>query len=609
MKGQRDRRAIDGAARIVSHGRMSEPKPKKSISSHRWIVGYLLREKAVFLPSLGALFFTAMLSLAFPWFLKELIGNPTDALKQGVDPQQVLAKSNRVVMELVAVLGLQAFIAFFRVQGFIRAGESALNRLRRDLFAHLVRLPMPFFQEQRAGALSNRISADLGVVRETLLTTVPQAVRQSVILVGGLSFIFIASWKLSLIMLGSVPVVVLAIAFFGRKVRGYSKAAQDSLADAGTVIEETVQGIADVKSFTNETFEGLRYGRALEEFFGVTLRGARSRAAFLSFIIFALFGTIAFVAWFGARMLANGEINGTNFVSFILFSIFVGASLGSFPEIISQFQQTAGATERLRELLDEAPERTDGDAEVKLGGALAFENLSFRYPSRPDVRVLEDLDFAIEPGQRVALVGPSGAGKSTTFSLILGFNEPERGRVLFDGRAASELALGALRSQIAIVPQEVLLFGGSIGENIAYGRPGATREEIEAAARLANAHEFISALPEGFETLVGPRGTKLSGGQRQRIAIARAVLADPRILLLDEATSALDSESERLVNEALERLMAGRTSLVIAHRLSTVRHADRILVFNHGRIVESGSHDELIGRDGTYRFLVETQLV
>ena len=568
-----------------------------------------MREKAIFLPSLAALFFTAMLSLAFPWFLKELVGNPTDALKTGVDPQVVLAKSNRVVLELVAVLALQAFVAFFRVQGFIRSGESALNRLRRDLFAHLVRLPMPFFQEQRAGALSNRISADLGVVRETLLTTVPQAVRQTVILVGGLIFIFVASWKLSLIMLGSVPFVVLAIAFFGRKVRGFSKAAQDSLADAGTVIEETVQGIADVKSFTNEPIEATRYNRALESFLGVTMRGAKSRAAFLAFIIFALFGTIAFVTWYGAQMLANGQINGTNFVSFILFSIFVGASLGSFPEIISQFQQTAGATERLRELLDTAPERADGDANVKLGGALAFANLSFRYPSRPDVQVLKNLTFDVAPGQRVALVGPSGAGKSTVFSLILGFNDPESGEVLFDGCPASTLALQALRSQIAIVPQEVLLFGGSIRENIAYGKPGATREEIEAAARQANAHEFIDELPEGFETLVGPRGTKLSGGQRQRIAIARAILADPRILLLDEATSALDSESERLVNEALERLMAGRTSLVIAHRLFTVRYADSILVFSHGKIVESGSHEQLIAKKGTYRFLVETQLV
>ena len=588
---------------------MSEPKKKIRLGAQRWILGYLMAEKAVFFPSLGALFFTAVLSLGFPYFLKELVGNPTDALHRHIDPQVILQRSNQVMLELAGVLGLQAFVAFFRVQGFIRSGEAALNRLRCDLFAHLVRLPMSFFHEQRAGALSNRVAADLGVVRETLLNTVPQAVRQSVVLIGGLIFIFVASWKLSLIMLGSVPVVVMAIALFGRKVRAFSKSAQDSLAEAGTVIEETVQGIADVKSYTNEPFEGARYARALDSFLAVTKRGAKTRAAFLSFIIFALFGTITFVVWYGARMLATGQINQTNFASFILFSIFVGASLGSFPEIISQVQQTAGATERLRELLDNPPERTDGDATVILGGAIAFERVSFEYPSRPDVRVLEDLDFSVAPGQRVALVGPSGAGKSTAFSLILGFNELARGRILFDGRPASVLALQAVRSQIAIVPQEVLLFGGSIRENIEYGKPGASPADIEAAARQANAYEFISELPEGFATLVGPRGAKLSGGQRQRIAIARAILADPRILLLDEATSALDAESERLVNEALERLMRGRTSLVIAHRLSTVRHADRILVFNHGRIMESGTHDELIDKNGTYRFLVETQLV
>jgi ATP-binding cassette subfamily B protein len=601
--------AVDVGGLMVSHPGMSDPQAVKVVSPHRWVLGYLMREKRIFLPSLAALFFTAGLSLAFPWFLKELIGNPADAMNKGIPVEEVLEKSNRVVLQLVAVLALQAVIAFFRVQGFMRSVESALNRLRSDIFRHLSRLPMSFFQEQRAGALSNRVSNDLGLVRDTMLNTVPQAARQSVILIGGLVFIFIASWKLSLIMLGSVPVVVLAIAFFGRKVRKHSKQAQDSLAEAGTVIEETVQGIADVKAFTNEPLEAKRYERSLDDFLGVTMRGAKARAGFLSFVIFALFGTIAFVSWYGARMLASGEIDWTNFASFILFSIFVGASLGSFPEIISQFQQTAGATERLRELLGMAPERDGGDELVKLGGGLAFEGVGFRYPSRPEVKVLHDLTFAVEAGQRVALVGPSGAGKSTVFSLILGFNDAEEGRISFDGRASDELALQALRSQIAIVPQEVLLFGGSIRENIAYGLPGASDEAVRQAAERANADGFIRELPEGYETLVGPRGTKLSGGQRQRIAIARAILADPRILLLDEATSALDSESERLVNEALERLMEGRTSLVIAHRLSTVRHADRILVFQQGRIVESGTHDDLLERNGTYRFLVDTQLV
>lgn len=588
---------------------MSDSPRKPSISTNRWILGYLMREKAVFFPSLLALFLTAMLSLAFPYFLKELVGSPSDALRRSVDPALILERSNRIVLELLAVLGLQAVVAFFRVQGFIRSGESALNNLRSDLYRHLLRLPMSYFHEQRAGALSNRISADLGVVRDTLLNTVPQAVRQSVILVGGLIFIFISSWKLSLIMLSSVPVVVLAVAFFGRKVRAYSKSAQDSLAEAGTVIEETVQGMADVKAFANEDFESRRYGSALERFFHVASRGARSRAAFLAFIIFALFGTISMVIWQGARMLATEQITWTNFASFILFSIFVGASLGSFPEIVSQFQQTSGATERLRELLDAKPERADGDDQAVLRGAVEFERVSFHYPSRPEARVLDDLSFAVQPGQRVALVGPSGAGKSTVLSLILEFGEPAAGRILFDGREAGEISLRAIRSQMAIVPQEVLLFGGTIRENVGYGKTSATEDEIREACRLANATEFIERLPEGMETVVGPRGVKLSGGQRQRIAIARAILANPRILLLDEATSALDSESERLVNEALERLMHGRTSIVIAHRLSTVRHADRILVFNQGRIVESGTHDQMVEQQGMYRLLVETQMV
>ena len=584
------------------------PADKKSnISSHRWILAYLMREKKIFIPSLIALFITAGLALAFPYFLKELVGSPVDGLKNAVPPEAIMAKINRTILFLLAALVLQAIIGFFRVQGFIRSGESALNHLRQDLFTHLLSLPIPYFQDQRAGSLSNRVSADLTLVRETLISTVPQAVRQTVVLIGGLVFIFIASWQLSLVMLGCIPVVVLLIAVFGRKVRAHSKAAQASLADASTVIEESVQNIADVKSFTNEPFEKNRYQGSLQSFLAVTYRGARARGAFLSFIILALFGTIAFVVWYGARMYSQGAITWENFFAFILFSIFVGASLGSFPEIISQFQQTAGATERLREILDLPGERETG-TEKALTGHITIEDLSFTYPSRPETSVLSEISIDLPAGQRTAIVGPSGAGKSTLFSLLLGFNDPTTGKLLFDGTDTQEISLKSLRSQIAIVPQEVMLFGGTISENIAYGKPGATAEEIQSAAERANAHSFISELPQTYETLVGPRGTKLSGGQRQRIAIARAILADPKILLLDEATSALDSESERLVNEALERLMAGRTSLVIAHRLSTVRHADQILVIAKGKLTEQGTHDELFATNGTYKFLAETQL-
>jgi ATP-binding cassette subfamily B protein len=579
---------------------MSAAEKKSPISSNRWIFSYLLTEKKIFIPSLVALFLTAGLALAFPYFLKELIGNPVDSVRNAVPPAEIISKINDIILKLVAVLFLQATIGYFRVQGFIRSGESALNRLRKDLFKHLLHLPMPYFQDQRAGSLSNRVSADLALVRETLLTTVPQAVRQTVILIGGLIFIFISSWKLSLIMLGCIPVVVLLIAIFGRKVRNHSKAAQQSLADASTVIEESVQNIADVKAFTNEPFEQERYRTALQSFLNVTLRGAKARGAFLSFVIFVLFGTIAFVVWCGAHMYASNQILWEPFFAFIIFSIFVGASLGSFPEIISQFQQTAGATERLREILDMQGERKNGKTDITLKGQISLENVSFSYPSRPEITTLSDVSLHIPAGQRTAIVGPSGAGKSTLFSLILGFNDP--------ASDAHDISLDCLRSQIAIVPQEVMLFGGTISENIAYGRPGASASEIENAAKLANAHDFIAELPSSYETLVGPRGTKLSGGQRQRIAIARAILADPKILLLDEATSALDSESERLVNEALERLMKNRTSLVIAHRLSTVRHADQILVISKGKLVEQGTHDNLYSANGTYRFLAETQL-
>lgn len=574
-----------------------------------WLWHYLSRHKKIFLPSLVALLFTAGLSLVFPWFLKDIIGDPSDALRRGVDPQQVVQKVDQDVLIMVCALALQAFIGFWRVQGFIRSGEAALNDMRKDLFDHLTALPVSFFQEQRTGALSNRISSDLAVVRETLITTVPQAARQTVILIGGLAVVFYSSWKLSLMMLACIPLVVLAVALIGRRVKAHSKASQDALSESSTIVEEVCQAIADVKSYGNEIYEQHRYGKSLKNFYEVTLRGARTRGLFLSFIIFVMFGTIAAVVWMGARMLANDQISQLQFTSFILFSIFVGASLGSFPEIMAQISAMNGASERLREVLAEPTERQGGATLTQFRGELSFEGVTFRYPSRPEREILRGVTFQAQPGQRVALVGSSGGGKSTIFSLLLGFYEAEAGAIRFDGRDISTLDVTKLRKQMAVVPQEVMLFGGSIAENIAYGKPGANQAEIEAAAQVANAHEFISTMPEGYETTVGPRGVKLSGGQRQRIAIARAVLADPRILLLDEATSALDAESERLVNEALERLLKGRTALVIAHRLSTVRNADKILVVHNGQIVESGTHDELMAMAGTYRLLVETQLV
>ena len=591
-------------------GEKTEEKGAGKRVSAMALYGYLDRYRGVFLPSLVALFVTAALSLAFPYYLSSLIGSPSEAFRSGeVDVEAVSAKINTTVLTLIGILGLQAFISYWRVRGFIKAGESALNDIRRDVFSKLLRLRVEFFQSHRAGELSGRVAADLGVLRETLLTTVPQLARQTVILVGGLVFIFIFSWKLSLFMLAMIPVVVLAVAIFGRKVRGYSTAAQDSMAESTVVVEESVSGIAEVKAYSNEEFEEARYGKSLSDYLGVVQKGARVRAGFLAFIIFVLFGTIAVVAWFGAGMLANEEIGTREFTGFILFSVFVGASLGSFPEIISQVQKANGATERLREILGEEPEKESGDATDSLSGEVVARDLKFSYPSRKDVAVLDGVSFEAKAGDRIAFVGPSGGGKSTLFSLLLGFYEADGGELLLDGRSVEELSLGARRGAMALVPQDVLLFGGSILENISYGRPSASEEEVREAAQKAHAHEFIEGFPEGYATLVGPRGVKLSGGQRQRIAIARAILADPKILLLDEATSALDSESERLVQEALEELMKGRTSLIIAHRLGTVKNADRIYVLQGGKIVENGRHDELIAAGGTYRVLAETQLL
>lgn len=573
------------------------------------LYSYLGKYRKIFIPSVIALFVTGGLSLAFPYYLGSLIGSPQDAMQGGANLAEVSEKINKVVSTLLIILAIQAFVAYWRVRGFIKAGESALCDLRQDVFARLVRLPMPWFMERRTGEVGSRFSADLAILQETLITTVPQMVRQSVTFFGGLIFIFIFSVKLSLFMLAMIPVVVLVVAIVGRKIRRWSKDAQDQLAQSNIVAEEAVQGIADVKAYSNEEFEEDRYRGALDLFLGTVIEGSKARAMFVSFIIFILFGTISVVVWFGAGMLAKKQIDSEDFTHFILFSIFVGASLGSLPDIMSQLQKTQGATERIREILNHEIEDDREESGAALTGAIAAKDLVFAYPSRKETRVLNGVDFEVSAGERVAIVGPSGAGKSTIFSLLLGFYEGDEGIVSFDGKGAGEIPVATRRSAMAVVPQEVLLFGGTIRENIEYGRPGASEEEIIDAARKANAHDFIDEFPEGYDAMVGPRGVKLSGGQRQRIAIARAVLADPKILLLDEATSALDSESERLVQEALDELMKGRTSLIIAHRLGTVKSADKILVLKEGKVVEAGSHSDLMAKDGTYRLLAETQLL
>ncbi|MCF7759365.1 MAG: ATP-binding cassette domain-containing protein, partial [Cephaloticoccus sp.] len=452
-------------------------------------------------------------------------------------------------------------------------------------------------------------------IEGALIDALPQMCRQTVFLLGGVTMIALTSGHLTLVMLGTLPVLIAAAVFFGRRLRRYSRETQDQLAATNTIVEETLQAIASVKAFANETFEMGRYHQANARVLAAALGAARWRAVFVAFFILALFGGIVIVLWFGASLLQSGGISPGELTRFVLYTTFVAGAMGQSAELFSQIQKTVGATQRVRELLREPMEIASVAAAApvaglpdRLRGEVAFEAINFRYPSRPESAVLHDITLHARPGERVALVGPSGAGKSTITALLLRFYDPNGGRLLIDGREARSYPLGWLRGQMAIVPQDVLLFGGTIAENIRYGRPGASDAEVRAAAQLANADEFIAAFPEGYATLVGDRGIKLSGGQRQRVAIARAILKNPAILILDEATSSLDSESERLVQDALEHLMKGRTTFIVAHRLATIRTADRIAVIEAGRIVELGNHEELSARpEGLYRRLSSLQ--
>jgi len=590
------------------------PKAKLDLESLRQaleLFRYLRPFRARFGAALASLFAGSLLSLAFPY----LAGSIIDAAMLHPEGGGSMAAADRTALLLIGILALRAGLSYFHFFSFATAGQRSLVDLRRDTYARLISLPMTFFAQRRVGELASRLSADLIQIEDTLTTILPQFLRQSTLLVGGISLIAVTSLQLTGIMLLSLPLVIAVAVMFGRKTRKISRDAQDRLADTATIVEESLQGIMNVKAFANEGYELNRYHEGLGKFLTATLRGARLRAAFIAFVTFALFGFIVLVLWSGARLLRQGEITFGDLTRFALYTTFVAGAMGQFAELYSQLQKAIGATQRVRELL-----RETGEVEARLGptppstlsrlrGDVVFENVHFSYPSRQGVEVLHGIHLAVTSGQRIALVGPSGAGKSTLISLLLRLYDPSAGHLLIDGRDARDYRLTELRGEMSMVPQEVLLFGGSIAENIAYGKPGASAEEIEHAARQANAHEFVQGFPEGYATLVGDRGIKLSGGQRQRVAIARAILKNPAILILDEATSSLDSESERLIQEALETLMRGRTSFIIAHRLATVRHVDRIIVIAGGRVAESGTHEELQAmEDGVYRRLAALQL-
>lgn len=601
-------------SRLNSGAMVKEELPKRRIDKQslqqvRRLMAYLRPYRAKFLIGLVFLFLSSIISLSFP----ALLGAMIDA-SQGRQTYPWLEPSLWSIGSLsFSLLFFLAIASFFRIRLFVEVAEKSLADIRKDSYFKLITLPLDFFANRRVGELNSRLSADLAQIQETMTTTLAEMIRQIILLGGGLTLLFMVSGKLTLLNLAILPLLIVAAVFFGRFIRKLSRATQDKLAESNTVLQETLQGISNVKAFTNESYEAGRYAKTLESVVKLAIKGATFRGMFASFIIFCLFGAVVAVIWFGSTLVLSGEISVGDLTTYILYSIFVAGSMGSFPELYANVQKAVGASERVLEILDETGEDIsliDADQPVRhpIKGELRFKEVSFSYPGRPETRVLDNVSFQIEAGQKLALVGPSGAGKSTLASLILHFYSNTEGEILFDGRDSKEFRLMDLRRQIAIVPQDVLLFGGTIRENIGYGKLDASQEEIIAAAKKANAHHFITEFPEGYETLVGERGVKLSGGQRQRIAIARALLKDPAILILDEATSSLDSESERLVQQALEELMRNRTSIIIAHRLSTVREADKIMVLEAGSPVAFGAHDELMqDKEGLYRYLVELQ--
>ena len=521
-----------------------------------------------------------------------------------------------IALLIFIVLLVQAVMSFGRVYMFADITEKIMLKLRKDTYTRLVRMPMQYFNEQRVGDLNSRISSDITSIQDVFTTTLVELFRQFIIIIGGILALLYFSPTLTFIMLGTLPVMIVVAVVFGRFIRKLSKKTQDKVAESNVIVQETFTGIINVKSFANEAFEILRYMGSITQIKQYAMKGAIWRGAFSSFIIVFIFGAITLIIWQGSELAEEGVLNPDQFFAFLLMTGLVAGSIGGLASQFGTLQKGIGAIENVMDILELEPEgiEVDESASLKiqnkerLSGAIRFKDLSFEYASRKDITVLRNVSFNIEAGQQVALVGSSGSGKSTLASLVLRLYDPSEGAILMDGKDAREYDLTYLRSHMAYVPQEVILFGGSIRENIAYGDPDADEKAILVAAQQANAMEFIDQFPDGLETIVGERGIQLSGGQRQRIAIARAVLKNPRILILDEATSALDSESERLVQDALDKLMPGRTSLVIAHRLSTIRKADNIIVLEQGEVKEMGTHDELMQvESGVYRHLSELQ--
>lgn len=602
----------------MSEGKKDKEKPpklsRKQVLKLRGVFQYLKPYGFIYFIGWIFLVLSTSAGLVFPYLMGKLLGttvNPTTVATSSdfLDLNNVTS----VALALFILFAIQALFSFFRVVIFNNVTENSLRDLRNDAFSKMVFMPMDFFNTNKVGELTSRVSSDITQIQETLRTTIAEFFRQIVIIVGGIAFLFFISWKLALIMLATVPVMALIAVFFGRYIRRLSKEAQNFSAHSNAIVEEALTGIANVKAFTNEYFNINRFRKNTQELRDLNVRSGVWRGLFVSFIIFCLFGAIVFIVWQGLLMTqgANPTLSKEGFYQFVLFTIMMGASVGSLPDLYANIQKAIGATENLMDIINGKSELELhlGTQKSAIVGEIEFEAVQFAYPQRKDMDVLNGISFKVLRNQTLAIVGASGAGKTTITNLLLGFYPVDKGRVLIDGVATSDYDLNYLRENMAIVPQDVLLFSGSILENIRFGSTSATDEQVITAAKQANAWEFIDSFPDKMQTEVGDRGIQLSGGQKQRIAIARAILKNPRILILDEATSALDSESEKLVQDALANLMKDRTSLVIAHRLSTIRKADLILVMQNGVVEESGTHQELMALNGNYANLVSLQLL
>jgi ATP-binding cassette subfamily B protein len=599
----------DGGERFphVSEDRTAAKDDAKtaSLRSLGALKPYLFRHKAMLAAALIALLASAGATLAVPLAVRRMI----DLGFSGVEPNLI----DRYFATL-AVIGLILAVAsaarFYAVNWL---GERVVADIRRDVFAHLTGLSPAFFEVSHSGEMMSRITADTTQVKAAASTAISQALRNILLLVGSAVMMIVTSTKLSLAVLIAIPVIVLPLFAYGRSVRKLSREAQDTLAQASAYASESLAQVRVMQAFTHEKAAASRFGVAVERSFTAANARAKARAGLTAIAIFLTFASVVGVLWYGAHDVLAGNMTGGRLSQFVLYAVLAASAVGGLSEVWGDVAQSMGAAERLGELLKARSSITSPPNPKALPvpprGEIAFRDVSFSYPLRPETRALDHVSFHAAPGERVALVGPSGAGKTTIFALLLRFYDADRGKVEIDGLGVNEVALNALRARFALVPQDTALFADTVGANISYGAKGASRNEIETAARAAFAHDFIIALPQGYDTMLGEGGVTLSTGQRQRIAIARAVLRNAPILLLDEATSALDAESETLVQRALDKIMEGRTTLVIAHRLATVMRADRILVFDGGRLVEEGTHQSLVAKGGIYSRLAELQFV